>query len=237
MVLRTCVGADPQNAVLLVDLARAYALRYRYADAEKLVDLAESLYPNNTQLQQMLGRSYVELQQFDRAIICYRRRLEIDKLVGRAAADAAGTREDAREAARTRCRQRVCRGGAWTGTEFRQGAVHAGGLDRRVGDLRAAESRWRAIIDEKTTPLGVIADSLVPNGVAARQGGRYDEAFEDLTRAQKKYSVEPRLRILDDAWTIGRNAGKTFSRLTPEHFERWSAAIGDLDPLTGGSRC
>src|SRR6478672_11383855 len=51
------LARDPHNAVLLVDVARAYALRFRFADAEKLVNLAESLYPDNAQLQQMIGRS------------------------------------------------------------------------------------------------------------------------------------------------------------------------------------
>jgi tetratricopeptide (TPR) repeat protein len=69
---------DPTNAVLLVDVARAYALRFRYADAEKLTDRARNLHPNNAELQRMLGRSYVQLQQFDRAIECYREALELE---------------------------------------------------------------------------------------------------------------------------------------------------------------
>src|SRR5262245_17633416 len=65
------LARDPHNPVLLVDVARAYALRFRYTDAEKLVNLAESLYPDDAHLQQMLGRSHATLQRFDRAIACY----------------------------------------------------------------------------------------------------------------------------------------------------------------------
>src|SRR5688572_24429990 len=65
------LARSPRNAVLLVDLARAYALRFRYADAEKLIHLAESLYPDDAPLQRMLGRSFVMVQQFDRAAACY----------------------------------------------------------------------------------------------------------------------------------------------------------------------
>ena len=71
------LARDPHNPVLLVDVARAYALRFRYADAQKLVNLAESLYPENAHLQQTLGHSYVMLQQFDHAIACYQRFLEL----------------------------------------------------------------------------------------------------------------------------------------------------------------
>ena len=79
------LARDPHNPVLLIDVARAYALRYRFADAEKLVDLANSLHPNDANLQQMLGHSYLQIQQFDRAIACFRRSLELapDRLAGR----------------------------------------------------------------------------------------------------------------------------------------------------------
>src|SRR6476620_9078364 len=56
---------DPRNPVLLVDMARAYALRFRYADAEKLIKLAESLYADDAHLQRNLGYSYMMIQQFD----------------------------------------------------------------------------------------------------------------------------------------------------------------------------
>ena len=35
------------------------------------------LHPNDAQLQQMLGYSYMQIQQFDRAIACFRRSLEL----------------------------------------------------------------------------------------------------------------------------------------------------------------
>ena len=76
-IIERALARDPHNPVLLVDVARAYALRYRYADSEKLVDLAQSLHPDDAHLQQMLGRSFVRIQQFDRAIACYRRSLEL----------------------------------------------------------------------------------------------------------------------------------------------------------------
>src|SRR5882757_8582364 len=71
------LARDANNPVLLADVARAYALRYRYEDAEKLVERAQSLHSDDAHLQQMLGRSYVQIQQFDRAIACYRRSLEL----------------------------------------------------------------------------------------------------------------------------------------------------------------
>ena len=78
LVLRARPARDPHNPVLLVDVARVYALRFRFADAEKLVGLAETLYPDDARLQQMLGRSFAMLGQFDRAITCFDRALALE---------------------------------------------------------------------------------------------------------------------------------------------------------------
>src|SRR5687767_4882005 len=47
------LARDPENAVLLVDVARCYALRYRYADAQRLIERAQVLHPNDAHLQEM----------------------------------------------------------------------------------------------------------------------------------------------------------------------------------------
>ena len=159
--------------MLLVDLARAYALRFRYADAEKLVDLAESLYPNDAQLQQMFGRSYVELQQFDRAIACYRRSLEI-------APSSAERPQMLLELAKMHERlhqldaARECVDEALVlAPSFDKAQYMLANMDRRGGDLESAESRWRTLIDEKKTPLGVIADSWYQLASLHDKAGQY----------------------------------------------------------------
>ena len=86
--------------------------------------------------------------------------------------------------------------------------------------MAAAESRWRQIIDSPATSLGVAADSWYQLASLHDKAGQYDEAFEDLTRA-KKIFTRAAAHHLDDAWTIGRTAGKTFANITPELLERW----------------
>ena len=71
------LARDPHNPILLVDVSRAYALRYRFADAQKLVDLANALHPGDGHLQQMLGNSYLQIQQYDKSIACFQRSLEL----------------------------------------------------------------------------------------------------------------------------------------------------------------
>ena len=51
---------------------------------------------------------------------------------------------------------------------------------------------------------------------------------------RKRFLAGPQHITLDDAWTIGRTAGKTFANINLELLERWSAAGRELAPLAGG---
>ena len=227
------LARDPNNPVLLVDVARAYALRFRYADAEKLVNLAQSLYPNDAHLQQMLGRSYVQLQQFDRAIACYRRALELipasperpQTLLELAKMherlhDLDAARQCAEEALALAPR-------------FEKARYVLANLDRRAGHVDIAEARWRAVVEAKHAPPGVIADSWYELALVYDAAGCYDDAFDALTRAKQIFSRAAAPHRYD-ADAIAKTAGKTFRSITAEHCARWNAIGTDLEPLGGG---
>jgi tetratricopeptide (TPR) repeat protein len=226
------LARDPHNPVLLVDVARTFALRYRFVDAEKLVNLAESLYPENAHLQQMLGRSYVMLQRFDRAISCYGRFLELAPASPDRPAvllELARMHERLHDIAASR----KCAEDALTlAPSLDKAQYMLATIDRRAGDIASAESRWRRIIDERSASLGVIADSWYQLASLHDKAGRYGDAFEALVQAKKIFS-RAAAPHLDDAWTIDRTAGKTFANISPELLTRWSAAGQEFAPLEG----
>jgi tetratricopeptide (TPR) repeat protein len=226
------LARDPNNPVLLADVARAYALRYRYADAEKLVERAQLLHSDDAHLQQMLGRSYVQIQQFDRAIACYRRSLEL-------APSSPERPETLLELAKMHERlhelnaARTCVEEALVlAPTFEQARYMQANLERRAGNNEAAESLWREIIESKKATLRVIAESWYQLASIHDKAGRYDEAFQDLTQA-KKIFMRAAAPYNDDAWTIARNAGKTFATITSEQLACWSEAGSAFDPLDG----
>src|SRR5688572_7444693 len=152
------LARDPHNPVLLVDVARAYALRYRYADSEKLVNLTQSLHSNDPHLQQMLGRSFVRIQQFDRAIACYQRSLEL-------APNSPERPQTLLELAKMHERlhqldaARQCVEEALAlAPGFEKAKYSLANIERRSGDKATAETRWRQLIDAERAPPGVIAD-------------------------------------------------------------------------------
>jgi tetratricopeptide (TPR) repeat protein len=227
------LARNPLNPVLLVDVARAYALRYRFADAEKLVDKARTLYPDDARLQAMLGESYTLIQQFDRAIICYRRSLELEPdspkrpqilLELAKMYERLHNLESARE-----CAQEVVE----LAPHFYYARYVLANVDRRAGNLPAAESSWKDLINDKQIPPPICADCHYQLAALRDKAGQFDEAFAELTQAKKILNGGATPHS-DDAWEIGRQSGKTIATITPELCERWHAAGGELAPFQGG---
>jgi len=227
------LARDPQNPILLVDVARTYALRYRYSDAEQIIERAQALHPGDAHLHEMLGRSYVQIQQFDRAIACYRRALEL--------APASQTRpQTLLELSKMLERLHDLEGARQCVLEalelapgFEKARYMLAIIDRRAGDVSGAESRWRELIDAQRAPPGVIADSWYQLAAIFDSAGRYDEAFEALMRAKEIFSqaAAPYQR---QAATIAKISGRTFDTVSAEHCQRWNAAAKELNPLGHG---
>jgi tetratricopeptide (TPR) repeat protein len=223
------LAADPQNPVLLVDVARAYALRYRYADAETLIERAQALHHNDADFQEMLGRSYVQIQQFDRAIACYRRALELGPTSPnrpQTLLELAKMLERLHQLDEARqCVQEALK----LAPSFEKARYMLAIIDRRAGDVSAAESRWRELIDARRAPPGVIADSWYQLAAIYDAAARYQEAFDALARA-KQIFTQAAAPYHQDAEAIAQTAARTFDAITLEHCQRWSAASAELAP-------
>lgn len=226
------LARDPRNPTLLINVARAYALRYRYADAERLVALAQSLYPDDARLQQLLGHSYAMIQQFDRAIACFRRALDL-------APSSADRPQILLELASMHERlhqlddaRRCAEEALVLAPQLEKARYTLAVIDRRAGDAAGAESTWRRIIDMGQAAPDVIADSWYQLAALADVAGRYEDAFAALSRAKATLAPAAGPQRYDAA-DVARTSGRTFAALTPEQLERWHAAGASLEPLPG----
>jgi tetratricopeptide (TPR) repeat protein len=224
---------DPTNAVLLVDVARAYALRFRFADAEKLADRARNLHPDNAELQRMLGRSYVQLQQFDRAIECYRHALDLEP--------------EAQERAQTlyelaKMYERLHRlDEARTCTE--EALVLAPDqhvlryflavVDRRAGQIESAQARLEQLIEAREASFGVIADAWYQLASIHDSAGRFSQAYNSLQHAKKIFSAAAGPMRYDAADVADVNR-RTYASVAAEHFARWDERATHFRPLGRG---
>ena len=65
----------PNRVEILLDLGRAYGMRYRYEEAEACFSQALKLSPNNAKTLRVLGENYRTLARFPRASECLTRAL------------------------------------------------------------------------------------------------------------------------------------------------------------------
>ena len=222
----------PHNPVLLIDVARAYALRYRAADAERLIALAERLYPDDAHLQQMLGRSYVQLQQFDRAIACFSRSLE---LAPQSPERAQVLLELARmherlhnlPAARRSAEQALA-----AAPQLERARWQLGVIDRRLGDADAAEAAWQSIINANQAAPIVLSDCWYELAAWRDKRQCFDKAHEALCQA-KAILTRAAAPQREDAAAIAAVGGRTAAAFTAEHGERWADQKSRLAPLPG----
>lgn len=224
---------DPTNAVLLVDVARAYGLRFRYADAEKLVDRACELHPHDPHLQRMLGRSYEMLNHFDRAIVCYQRALELEPQSTenpQTLFELAKMHERLHDldASRRCAKESLALAPSWYRVSY-QLAI----LDRRAGNLAAAQNRLRQLIEDGQASAGVVADSWYQLAAMRDEAGHFDEAYEALTKAKRIFDLASS-KARRDAASISRTVAKTFEAITRKHFLRWNARGREFQPLANG---
>jgi tetratricopeptide (TPR) repeat protein len=226
------LARNPRNPVLLIDMARAYALRYRYADAQRLVELAQAIYPDDAHVRRMLGKSFALIHQFDQAIACYRRSLDL--------APSSPERPqvllelaDMYERLHQLDKARQCAEEAQSLAPQLEKARYAlAVIDRRSGDAAGAEAGWRRLIAAGQAAPGVVADSWYQLAAIADGAGRYDEAFDGLLAA-KKILASAASPYRYDAADIARVGGRTIAALTLEQCTRWHAAGAALKPLSG----
>ncbi len=227
------LARDPHNAVLLVDVARAYALRYRFGDAERLIDLAKRLYPSDVDLQRMLGRSFVQIQQYDRAIVCFRRALDLQPTSPERA-------KTLLELARIYERlhdldaARVCAEESLALAPESETACFAlATIERRAGQRESAEVRWRQIIERHRAPPGILADAWYQLALLDDAAGNYADAWNSAVQAKQQLEGLAASQKYD-ASRIKQVRRQTFEAITAEHCERWQAAGQALEPLPGG---
>ncbi|WP_428307712.1 sulfotransferase [Lacipirellula sp.] len=225
--------SQPTNAVLLIDVSRAYALRFRHAEAQELVDRACRLHPNDARLQCMLGRTYVQLQHFEQAIGCFNRALELEP--------------DSPERARTLYELAHMYERLHRLDEARAAAEASLALapqqyvlryllavvDRRQGNVESAQQRLNELLasNDRMTPE-LRADANYQLSLINDRQGDYDGAFVAAAEAKRILSSAAG-DVRYDAADISAAGQRTYATVSAELFQRWNSATPQLASLPG----
>jgi hypothetical protein len=105
-------------------------------------------------------------------------------------------------------------------------------IDRRLGDVAAAEAASQSIIDANRAAPIVISDCWYELAAVRDKQQRYDDAHDSLGSA-KSILTRAAAPQREDAATIAAVGGRTVAALTADHTERWAEQQAQLATLPG----
>jgi tetratricopeptide (TPR) repeat protein len=225
-ILERAAKMDPANARILLDLGRAYGMRYDYAAAERCLEKGVRVAAQKAEALTEAGK---RCQQFGRPEMakCYFERAVQEK--GATAEVFVKLAEINERKAKLEEASQLAERALKAEESYPPARLMLARLDRFSGRLVEAESRARALVNSATSDpwwaecwyeLGEILDRLA----------RYDEAMEAFLEA--KALVRP--AVVHHTATLQRVQARLRaleSTITTSVLERWAAAAESLQPL------
>ena len=209
----------------LLDLGKAYGLRYDYARAEECLDQALRLSAESPNCLSTVGESYRAFSQFDRAEEYLRKAVE-------QGADTASNRVELATICERLHRldeavEHIERAIA-ADPEDQQARLVQAKLVRRKGDPSRAESLLRDLLEMPESDSSPQWQACYELGTLLDKQGDYDGAMRAFIAAKRWHRGRPATKIAakQAANVLSRNA-RLLETITGDHFERWHAARTD----------
>ncbi len=214
---------DPKNHLLLIDLARAYGLRYRLPEAEQMLDRALRLYPRSAKVRSMVAATYAMISRPAQAIEHYRRALELDPQHPESAAilaELATLYEQDRQLdeARSAVDRALALAPDRADVIYKQAALRI-----RQGESAVGAGQLEQLVARGDVADQIRSDAWYEIGRLRDRDGDFDGAFAALTSAKELLTPQTE-RFRKEADFLRERHRTMLSQLTPEHFRRWRDA-------------
>jgi Flp pilus assembly protein TadD len=225
---------------LLIDLARAYGLRYRTQEAEQLLDRVLRLCPRNVKVRSMAARSYSMINRPALAIENLERALQLNPQHADAAADLVELatlyeREHRLKEARAAIEQSLALAPDRPEAVYRQAL-----LNLRQRDTAVGRDQLQQLIGRGDMPEQIRSDAWYELGKQFDREGDYDAAMQAFVAAKELLQSQSE-RFRKEREFLNQRHATLFDQLTSDHFRRWRDERAAADPrrialLTGHPR-
>jgi tetratricopeptide (TPR) repeat protein len=231
---------DPKNHFLLIDLARAYGLRYRLDEAETMLDRVLRLYPRSAKVRSMAAATFAMIQRPAKAIEHYRHALELDHQHPESAAihtELARLCEQSRDL--DSARESADRAVALAPNKPEAIYIQAL-LQIRQRETAIGCDQLRSLAEREGVADQIRSDAWYELARVYDRDGDFDAAFDAATKAKRL--LAPQAQRFQNEAAFLRNRHQTMlAALVPEHFRRWKDAASASPPrsialLTGHPR-
>jgi tetratricopeptide (TPR) repeat protein len=219
---------DPKNHLLLIDLARAYGLRYRLEEAAQVLDRVVRLYPRNAKVRSMVARSYSMISRPAQAIEHFEKAQQLNPQHADAATDlielaALYEREHRLEDARLAIDR------ALTVLPDRAEAVYRQALLRiRQQEVDVGRAQLQQLATRNDVSAQIRSDAWYEIGKLFDREGEFDAAMHAFQSAKTLLGLQAETFRKEREFLRRRHAAM-LEQLTAEHWRRWHKAGETID--------
>lgn len=225
-LLQRASRRDPANASILLDLGRAYGLRYDYPAAEQCLEKAVRVSPRKTDMLAEAGRRCQDFGHYAMATSFFARAAQQKDTTADALTTLAELYErhhrldDATDLLERALRLQPAHPGAVLGQAR---------LKRQAGDVAQAERLVRTLTANSACDPSTRIRAWYELGSLLDRAGRYKEAMAAFLEAKaiQRPAAEPFLNVLQGVQARVRELEQTISAGV---LKRWSEAAADLKP-------
>jgi tetratricopeptide (TPR) repeat protein len=221
------VRAEPNNIKALADAARAHGFRYDYRQALKLLDRLLQIAQGRADAHFYAGETYRMLMLGERAIVCFEKAISLAGRLPAAELELAILYERGHRLDEATVHiERVLAGSPVPVTAH---LVHAR-IQRRRGDVAAAEATLRRLAESDATPRVVASEAWADLAILLDELGNYDEAWNAILRSKQILLARDAAERTAAEHVFGRFA-RTVDAITADHFARWASRPPASEPL------
>lgn len=217
------VRREPNNIRAWVSAAEAYASRYQFSRAERLLEELQARAPSEPGVYHVAGEVYARLKLPAKAVVCFEQAAGLKGVLPRTWIELAQLYERAH---RLDDASDLLERALSAEPDLPLALLARARIERRRNQTDQAETTLRSLIETARQDSDLACRAWAEMALLLDQRGEYDQAIEAIARCKRSQLARDRAEWNASEHVLGRFR-RMVESITQSDFERWSTAPHD----------